>query len=99
VDLAVVERLRGDWYAVLDERLPDRVIVDLRDVTFMDSQGLSVLAGVAKRQQSRGGKVAVCNASTQIAKLLTLTGLHRAVEILWSGCPDDAEDRSIEPIA
>jgi stage II sporulation protein AA (anti-sigma F factor antagonist) len=96
VDLAVVERLRGDWYAVIDRQLPDRVIVDLQDVTFMDSQGLSVLAGVAKRQQSRGGDVAVCNASTQIAKLLTLTGLNKAVAILWSGCP---EDRSVEPIA
>ena len=100
VDLAVVERLRSDWYAVIDERLPDRVIVDLHDVTFMDSQGLSMLAGVAKRQLSRGGSVAVCNASTQIAKLLIISGLNRSVQILWSGCPeDDAKDPSIAPIA
>ncbi len=99
VDLAVVERLRSDWYAVIDERLPDRVIVDLQDVTFMDSQGLSVLAGLAKRQQARGGSVAVCNASTQIAKLMTISGLSKAVQILWSGCPGDAKDTSVEPIA
>ena len=39
VDLRVVERLRRDWYGLIDECVPDRVIVDLQDVTFMDSQG------------------------------------------------------------
>jgi anti-anti-sigma factor len=83
---------------VIDERLPARVIVDLQDVTFMDSSGLSVLAGLAKRQQPRGGTVAVCNASTQIAKIMTMTGLNRSVEIMWSGCPEDVTDTSVEPI-
>ena len=100
VDLAVAERLRSEWYAVIDQRLPARVIVDLQHVTFMDSSGLSVLAGVAKRQQPRGGSVAVCNASPQVAKIMTVTGLNRSVEILWSGCPeDDANDASIGPVA
>jgi anti-anti-sigma factor len=99
VDLAVTERLRNEWYAVIDERLPARVIVDLQDVTFMDSSGLSVLAGLAKRQQPRGGSVAVCNASTQIAKIMTISGLSTSVQILWSGCPDAANESFIEPIA
>jgi anti-anti-sigma factor len=60
--MAVADRLRSEWCAVIDERLPARVIVDLRDVTFMESSGLSVLAGVAKCQLPRGGSVAVCNA-------------------------------------
>jgi anti-anti-sigma factor len=89
VDLAVAERLRSDWYAVIDDRHPVRVIVDLRDVTFMDSSGLSVLVGLAKRQQPRGGSVAVCNPSPQIAKLMMVTGLNKSVQILWSGCPGD----------
>jgi anti-anti-sigma factor len=100
VDLAAAARLRSEWYAVIDERLPARVIVDLQDVTFMDSSGLSVLAGVAKRQLPRGGTVAVCNASAQVAKILTITGMSRSVEILWSGCPEDeAKDASIGPVA
>jgi anti-sigma B factor antagonist len=90
VDIAVAEDLRAAWYAVLDERLPARVVVDLRDVTFMDSSGLSVLAGLARRQQPRGGTVAVCNPSEQIAKIMILTGLDKSVPILWTGCPEDA---------
>jgi anti-sigma B factor antagonist len=89
VDLLVAERLRSEWYAVIDERLPTRVIVDLRDVTFMDSSGLSVLAGLVRRQQPRGGSVAVCNASPQIVKIMSVTGVNKSVQILWSGCPDD----------
>ena len=100
VDLAVAASLRSEWYAVIDERLPARVVVDLRDVTFMDSSGLSVLAGVAKRQLARGGSVAVCNPAPQVAKIMTISGLNRSVKILWSGCPeDDVQDPSVEPIA
>jgi stage II sporulation protein AA (anti-sigma F factor antagonist) len=99
VDLAVAEGLRSEWYGLVDERLPDLVIVDLEAVTFMDSQGLSVLAGVAKRQRARGGSVVVCNASAQIAKLMTISGLDRSVE-LRSGCvEDDAKEASIGPTA
>ena len=87
--MTVAADLRAAWYAVIDERLPDRVIVDLQDVTFMDSSGLSVLAGLARRQQSHGGTVAVCNPSEQIAKIMTITRLDRSVPILWSGCPED----------
>jgi anti-anti-sigma factor len=87
--MASAAQLRAAWYAVIDERLPARVIVDLQDVTFMDSAGLSVLAGLAKRQQSHGGTVAVCNPSEQTAKIMTVTGLDQSVRILWSGCPGD----------
>jgi anti-sigma B factor antagonist len=89
VDIAVAAHLRAAWYAVIDEQLPARVVVDLQDVTFMDSSGLSVLAGLAKRQQSHGGTVAVCNPSEQVAKIMTMTQLNRSVPILWSGCPED----------
>jgi anti-sigma B factor antagonist len=87
--MASAAHLRAAWYAVIDERRPARVVVDLQDVRFMDSSGLSVLAGIAKRQQSHGGTVAVCNPSEQIAKIMTMTRLDRSVPILWSGCPED----------
>jgi len=98
MDFASTARLRGEWFGVIDETLPECVIVDLRDVTFMDSSGLSVLAGIAKRQLSRGGHVAVCNASPQIAKIMMVSGVDRSVKILWSGCPEDAKDASIGPV-
>jgi len=47
VDLARVDSLRDAWYAVVDEWEPEQVVVDLRDVAFMDSSGLSLLAGLA----------------------------------------------------
>jgi anti-sigma B factor antagonist len=90
IDMASAPHLRAAWYAVIDERVPARVVVDLQDVTFMDSSGLSVLAGLAKRQQAHGGMLAVCNPSEQIAKIMTMTQLDRSVPILWSGCPEEA---------
>ena len=97
VDLAAAAGLRREWYAVIDERLPDRVVVDLHDVTFMDSSGLSVLAGLAKRQLPRGGSVAVRNAPPQVAKIMTISGLNRSVEILWAGGPEGVHDLPAGP--
>lgn len=88
--MASAGQLRAAWLAVIDERLPARVVVDLQDVTFMDSSGLSLLAGLAKRQQAHGGTVAVCNPSEQAAKIMMMTRLDRSVPILWSGCPEAA---------
>jgi anti-anti-sigma factor len=90
IDLTVADQLRAEWYAALDDARPERVIVDLGEVSFMDSQGLSLLAGLAKRQQGRDGSVAVRNVPAQIHRVMELTRLTEAVPVL----PPDHEEAS-----
>jgi anti-anti-sigma factor len=59
------------------------VIVDLSDVTFLDSAALSVLAGLVRRQHLRHGSVAVLNPSAFALRVMGLSGLSRVVEILF----------------
>ena len=83
-DLGNAERLRHQWYQVIAETEPDRVIVDLSDVTFLDSAALSVLAALVKRQDLRHGSVAVLNPSAFTLRVMGIAGLSRTVEILFA---------------
>lgn len=52
-----------------------RVIVDLTDVTFMDSTGLSALVLARRRAVASGGEVRLVGASGMLRKVLRITGL------------------------
>jgi anti-sigma B factor antagonist len=51
------------------------VVVDLKQVRFIDSVGLAALAGAAKRAAEHGGSLRVACAPPKIRQLVRLTGL------------------------
>jgi anti-sigma B factor antagonist len=59
-----------------------RLVLDLSDVTFLDSTALGVLIGAVKRLRSRGGALAIVNTDTSIAKTFQITGLDQIFTIL-----------------
>ncbi len=74
IDIAAVDDLRDQWNAVASER-PDCIVIDLRDVTFVDSTGLGLFVGLLKRQGEHGGRVVLRGADARTAKILRITGL------------------------
>jgi len=70
---------------VLTDAIEDgglRLVLDLSDVTFLDSTALGVLIGAVKRLRSRGGALALVNTDTSIAKTFQITGLDQIFTIL-----------------
>ena len=71
---------------MLDELLMDptitHLVLDLENLTFMDSSGIGVLLGRLRIMQARGGSLAVKNMQPPIAKLFRLTGMHRVITVL-----------------
>ena len=65
---------------LVDER-PERVIMDLKDVTFTDSAGLGLVLGRYTRIKDSGGSLALVNVPPQFMKILTLSGAGRLFEI------------------
>ena len=73
---------------VLETRLTDvqsngntRVVLDLKNVTFMDSSALHALIRAADRAKRMGRVVVIVNASTMVRKLLHITQtLHLLAE-------------------
>lgn len=51
------------------------VVVDLRNLEFMDSTGLSVLVKAHQRAEENGRRLGLVNGSQQVQRLLSLTGV------------------------
>jgi anti-sigma B factor antagonist len=73
--------------SVLRERLADLaasgrpLVVDLDQVSFIDSAGLSVLVGTAKRAAAHSGSLHVACGQPKIRKLFRLTGLDHRIPL------------------
>jgi anti-sigma B factor antagonist len=83
IDLATVPLLRQ---AISDHIVAGHVhlLLDLTDVSFIDSTGLGVLVGTGKKIARLGGSTRVVCDNPRILRLLRITGLSRALEILSS---------------
>lgn len=97
LDLATVETLNAALRAA--EESHQLVVLDLRDVPFMDSSGLHALIAADLRMRERGGQLVVVQGGDQIRRLLALTGADKQLEVVEdpsealpdpSGSPDPA---------
>ena len=74
IDISTVTLLRDCLFEVAVSGAP--LIVDLEQVSFIDSVGLATLVGAAKRAAAHGGSLQVACALPKIRQLVRLTGLH-----------------------
>ncbi len=75
LDLVSVPPLRRQWIALADEDRPERIVVDLTDVTYIDGSCLGALLALLKRQRLHGGDLTLRGAGPHIARVLQLAGL------------------------
>ena len=59
----------------------DVVLIDFKDVTFMDSSGLGAVVLAIKTVQSAGSQIYVCALNNQVKMLFELAGLDKVIEI------------------
>jgi anti-sigma B factor antagonist len=86
IDLSTVAGLRERLFELADSGGP--LIIDLNQISFIDSTGLGALIGAARRADAHGaGLHAVCS-RPQTRKLLWLTGVERRIPL--SDTVDDA---------
>jgi anti-sigma B factor antagonist len=71
------ERLERAWSS--DAEL---VILDLRQIEFMDSTGLRVLLGAHQRAQESGRRFALVRGADQVERVLTLTGVRDLLTVV-----------------
>jgi anti-anti-sigma factor len=67
LDAAIVEQ-----EALLEP--PASIVIDLTDVTFIDSSGLRSLLGASRRADDRDSKVVLRSPSASVQRLLEITG-------------------------
>jgi anti-anti-sigma factor len=86
LDLATVPALQSELQG-LDLERTTMVLLDLRELQFMDSTGLRAILNAHERAWQRGQEFAVTRGSDQVERLLSITRLRDHLPILDS--PED----------
>jgi anti-sigma B factor antagonist len=80
LDTAAAAGVRDRIHALLDDE-PARLIVDMRGVTFVDSTGIGVLVGAARRARTIETLLSLRSPTRATLRVLDLTGLSETFEI------------------
>lgn len=80
LDHHATEDLRKEWAEKMYTTGITHVIVNFKNVSFMDSSGLGVLIGRYKEILQLGGKMIVCHINPFIERLFELSGLFKIIE-------------------
>jgi anti-sigma B factor antagonist len=57
------------------------VVVDLSDITFIDSAGLGALVGAHRRMLEAGGRLRIVRPPTLVGRAFALTGLDEVLDL------------------
>lgn len=87
LDIATADAFRSEFATVRDTLLPT-LVVDLNEVSFMDSTGVGMLVAVRRWLQAHDRDLVLACAGGQPVKILRLVGLDQVCTIV-----DSAEDR------
>ena len=71
---------KADRY-LLQENV-QHVVFYFEDTKFMDSSGIGIIMGRYKKIACFGGRVYAIHVDKQIQRILTISGLHKIIEIL-----------------
>ena len=83
LDVYTAPALRQHLFTLVGQR-HQLVVVDLTEVDFMDSGGLSALVGGLKRARQRGGAVRVVATRDELAQLFHVTGVYKVLPLFDS---------------
>jgi anti-anti-sigma factor len=80
LDSTQASQLRKEINAQLDTSA-EVILIDLKDVTFIDSSGLGALVSALKMVRTKGGKLFICSINDQIRMLFELTSMDRVFQV------------------
>ena len=81
-------RIRGEIDEKINELRPQKSVIDLSGIEFMDSSGLGLVMGRYALMQRFQGELAVINPNERVRKIFELAGLDRIIKIEKSSKSD-----------
>ena len=79
IDHHTAKGIRDGIDSALCAHSPEHLIIDLSEVTFMDSSGLGLVLGRYTKATEAGISFRVCGASQRIATMFDMAGLDRII--------------------
>ncbi len=80
LDSTVSPELKGEFLIICKPKV-ETLNIDLRDVEFCDSSGLSALLIADRKMKEHGGKVILRNVHKKVVSLIKISMLDRVFEI------------------
>ena len=82
LDMLLADELRIEWLSAVRQLRPDRLVIDLSDVTFIDSSGLGLIVALHKLQKQHEGVVVLTAPQRLVRRVLGLSGIDQVIEVL-----------------
>jgi anti-sigma B factor antagonist len=80
LDSSIAPELKAEFLIICKPKVTT-LVIDLADVEFCDSSGLSALLIAARKMQEHGGKVRLLHVHKQVLTLLKISMLYPVFEI------------------
>jgi anti-anti-sigma factor len=77
IDLATVTSLRDRLIATIHDDRTRRLMIDLRDVTFLDASGIAALTAALRVAGERQVDLVVVNCRRAVLRVLEITGVDK----------------------
>ncbi|MBM7701655.1 anti-sigma F factor antagonist [Metabacillus iocasae] len=81
LDHHTADHLRQKITEVLEQGSVHHILLNLENLTFMDSSGLGVILGRYKQIRNNGGEMVVCSISPSIERLFDMSGLFKIIKL------------------
>jgi len=89
LDSVNTNNLRRDILDIINSEVKI-VLLDLQDITFMNSSGLGALVATLKAVKNAGGELALCSLSDQVRIIFELSRMERIFKVF--GNPQEFKD-------
>ena len=76
IDHHTAKVMRQKIDMAIESALPRKLIIDFKEISFMDSSGIGLVMGRYKLMKSINGETEVINTSSYIRKIMKLAGLE-----------------------
>ncbi len=76
------DQVKNDLDEIIRRYKKSNLILDLKNLSFMDSSGLGVILGRYKRLKKTGSRMYIKNANRQIEKVFDVSGIYKIIKKL-----------------
>ena len=77
--------VRSEIDGMIAEHRPERLVLDLSGIDFMDSSGIGLIMGRYARMKAVGGELVVQRPNERIRRIFEMAGIERIVRIEEKG--------------
>ncbi len=85
-------KLRQQIEQLIETKKIKHILLNMGELSFMDSSGLGVILGRYKQISQAGGKMVICSISNSIYRLFELSGMFKILQIV------DSEEQAMQTL-